>query len=362
MNRRSWLLVAGLASLLVATVLISSPGGPTQSGPDGTLAFRRFVAEMGFEVSDADEPPEPPGTFVLLHDLRREEDAQRVAGWVARGGRLVLADPESLLAEELGIERAGPGRGLFGPQTLSPRCTTPESSGVRTIAVRISDPLLAIADPAAIPCFGDATGAFVIRVPRGRGIVVVLGGRSPLTNELLDEADNALFAYRIVSSGGPVVFGPPIPAASLSARPCEGAWDCLPDPAKAGVLQIVAAAIVFALVRARRLGNPVEEPSPSPIPASELIRATAALYRTAGARDHAAGTLRYATIRRLVRRFGLQSARPEELPALLARASDVPEDDLRHVLNGPVPQDDRDLIALGRDLERMTDRLEGGKR
>lgn len=364
MSRRaaavSFAVLGGL--LLLGVALAGPPAGKgDEAGPGGTLALRRFLARMGVAVREADAPPPVPGTFALLADLRDAREAGEILDWVESGGRLVLADPLSAIAERAGVmarERAGSFR---GPVVLRPGCVAPEAVGVGRLAVHASDLLLTATGAASVACFPGSDGAFVVSVGRGRGTVVVLGGASPLTNELLREADNATLALRLFTTA-PVVFGPPLPPGAAPNGPASGGlWGAVPGPAKVVLVQLGLAVAAFALARGRRLGRPVPEPAASPIPASELVRATGRLYRAARAAGFAGTLLREGTAARCARRLGLASSHDERLPEALARASGLPERRLRDVLAGPDPATDADLIRLAGDLEEVRRRVEGAR-
>ena len=136
-------------------------------------------------------------------------------------------------------------------------------------------------------------------------------------------------------------------------------WAALPDGAKAMIVAIVVAAFAFAAVRGRRLGRPVPEEPITPIPASELVRATSRLYRRGRGLGYAARVMRGATRARLGRRFGVE-ARHDALPAVAANATGMPQDRVEHALAGPEPRTDEELIRLGSLLAEVETRARGG--
>jgi hypothetical protein len=127
------------------------------------------------------------------------------------------------------------------------------------------------------------------------------------------------------------------------------------------VIAVILAAVAFALVRARRLGRPVLEEPVVPIPASELVRATARMYRRARTAAYCGRILRDATAARFARRLG-GAGRTEDLARILARTSGVTEQRVEELLGGPDTQTDEDLIHLGRELEGLTARARRGSR
>ncbi len=321
-------------------------------GPGGTAALERFLELSGAEVRAADRPGE--GTFVLLDDRRGPEEVEEILGWVAGGGRLVLADPSSPIALELADDPTGTAGGHFGRVGgAEPSCAVPETAGVRRIALHAFTPVLRLGETEALTCFPGADGPLLAVVAHGEGRVLLLADRSPLTNELLRDEDNALFALRLLDAdGGPVVFGPPRPVDATGPALREA----LPGGVEAAALGLLVAFMVFALGRGRRLGMSPEAEPISPIPADALVAATGSLFRNAGDRGHAAWLLRRDAARRTQRRLGLPPDGDPAEAAAHARALGVRNAD--DLLVGPPPGDDDELIRLAADLETATSQLE----
>jgi hypothetical protein len=369
--KRSWTLLAVLAVLLVAGAVLSGPSASDDRGPHGTLALRRYLGTMGLAVRNADTPPEGSAVFVLLNDLRDAKQAGDLVSWARTGGTLVVADPQSETAAAAGVGTVGRvGHYAFGPTNLAPGCVVPEIAGVHTLAVDAGDSVLE-SDAGAVGCFPISGGTFEVTAPVGRGKVVVLGGISPLTNALLGKADNAAFAQGVFGSGGPVVFGPPLPP---GGSPPKGLLGSLPAGARVVLFQIALAAVLFAFVRGRRFGKATFEQIPSPVPSGELVHAVASLYRSARARAFAGDTLRRGTRRRLRSRLGLGPEPPsagdgtpiagtagidKALSSTVAQLSGSHPHDVQRLLHGPGPTTEEELIALGRELEELRRRVEG---
>jgi hypothetical protein len=347
-------LVALLVAGAVAVVWLGTRD-PVEAGPGGFLALKRFLGSMGAEVSSEDGPPEH-GVFVLLSDFRGREEAASVLSWVEGGGRLVLADPHSATAEVLSVAAGG----LIGPareESLQPGCVAPEIVGVGEVTVDSSDVGLEL-PPEAVGCFPGRGGPFLGIVPHGKGSVVVLGGASPLTNEMLLRSDNGLLALRSFAPAagcrpagtvcGPVVFGPAIPAGFGEGK---GLWASMPPRAKAVAAGLTLALVLFAAARGRRLGKPVLEDPVTVIPASQLAHAASGLYRNARAAQHAGTLLRDAAAWRISRRLGFPTADPGEVRRLLE--ADGRLGDAAGILDAPAPRDDIELIELGGRLAEL---------
>jgi hypothetical protein len=340
-----------LTILLLGAVLLAGPPG------DDTLALRRFLSASGVDVSTRTTPPDPPATFVLMEDLRDETEAADLLRWVELGGRLVVADPQS---RTLDLMRIGIGDpiGLVGTRTLSPSCAAAEVVGVDELVVDAGDATLRSSSAAGVACFVRPGGSFLVVAELGAGHVVVLGGSSPLRNDLLDRGDNAELALRL-ASGGPVVFGPPVGPRATS----PGLWELLPGGARLVIVQIVVATVLFAIARARRLGRPVLEEPLAPIAAGELVGASAGLYRQARAAGFCGELLRRSAVERLSRRMGAaQDAPPSALAAVVSASSGLSRERVEAAIAGPEPSTDEELLALAGELAAITRQVEGGRR
>lgn len=361
--RRQWVVLGVLAALIVVGAVVSGPSSGDDRGPQGTLALRRYLGAMGLTVRDADTPPPAPGVFVLLKDLRLPPQAADVVAWAREGGTLVVADPNAESATAAGVGPSGRvGRVGFGPATLAPGCVTAEVAGVRTLAVDGADSVLG-SDPGGVGCFPASGGRFEVTTPVGSGKVIVLGGISPLTNALLGKADNAAFALGIFGGGGPVVFGAAMPPGGPAPKGLVGS---LPSGARVVLFQILVAMVVFAFVRGRRFGRPLSDNIPSPVPSGELVHAVARLYRSSQARTTAGDALRRGTRRRLRARLGLgpepavTAPGPDDaLSSTVAQLSGLAADRVQQSLFGAAPISEEGLIALGRELEELRQRVEG---
>lgn len=356
MSRQTLFLALIVVACAVVVAIAAAPPQDEGRGPNGTVALRRFLNEMDLEVKSAGVPPEAgEGTYLLLADFRDRGGAEKILDWVEDGGRVVLASPDSEIAGELGVEPAGTGFGsvLPGFRTLRPECGAFAGTGVGEVAVTMSEAPLRVPRRAEA-CLKDDDGPHLALVPHGRGQVVVLAGRSALTNQYLDSRDNALMAYRLFAGFGPVVYGPPIDPGSV---PTGGFWSSLPAGARSSVAVFVVALVVFVVVRGRRFGKPVLEQPLSPIPSSQLVGATAGLYQAAGAADFAGRVLRRGAARRMARKLGLPGN--SDVESVRSVAGAVLEDvTVAETLSDREPESDEELIELAQKLNRLEEAVE----
>jgi Domain of unknown function (DUF4350) len=347
-RRTGW--IVGIFLVLVLAFAVFAPA-PSQ---DETLILRRFLEQMHVEVASGGTPVDG-SAFLLMHDARTADQDAALLDWADRGGTLIVADVGSTITA--GLADVSGRQGFTGTTDLATDCVHPAILGVGHLTVAAADAGLDPADGANVPCFVSDAGSYALFVPRGDGMVVLLGGTSVMSNELLREGDNAFFVLDLL--GGGVVLGSP----TDPNAPSTGIWAALPTGARAAILELAIAVCIFALARGRRLGRPHDEALPSPIPSGELVRAAGALYRSARAYRYCATLLRRGTSARLARRLGITSPPDDpELPVFVARASGQDADLVRRVLDGPDPGGDEDLIALGHELDALHRRSEGADR
>ncbi|NKY49890.1 DUF4129 domain-containing protein [Nocardia vermiculata] len=106
-----------------------------------------------------------------------------------------------------------------------------------------------------------------------------------------------------------------------------------------GAQALICAAIVVWW-RGRRRGAVVGEPRPVQVAAGELAAGQAALYQRTKDRDHIAGKLRSATLRRLRGRLQLRdNASPEQVAAVIATRIGIDVTRIAAAFDGPVPDD-----------------------
>src|SRR5690606_20082343 len=115
---------------------------------------------------------------------------------------------------------------------------------------------------------------------------------------------------------------------------------------------LIVVVVLLAWWQGRRLGPLVTEPLPVVVRASETVEGRGRLYRSRRARDRAAEALRTGAVQRLVSRLGLQtSATPSEVTLAVAARSGRDPAAVNHVLYGPVPATDADLVTLAHELD-----------
>ena len=347
--------LAVAAAVLLAAVVAGPPGregpplDPRSDRPLGTSALVRLQRELGAEVELSVGLPGPQDDVALvLQDRLDEDQAGAVEAWVRRGGTLVVTDPGSPftpMPEGGGI--------LPDTETLSSvGCTIDALADVHEVDG--GSPVHYAVPAGADLCFGSRQeGAFVVATEQGAGEVVAVGGAAFLTNELLDEHDNAVLAAALVAPepGTRVrIVAAPLPAGGGD----KGLADLVPGGVKRALVQLGIAFVLYALWRAIRLGRPVVEHQPVALAGSELVSATGRLLSRTRAPEAAGTALREDLRRRLRTRFGVPAeADPSLLASMVARRTGRPLDEvLAAVDDRPVNTDD-DLVALSRAVAAL---------
>lgn len=355
--RRSTILAVVAAVLLLGGVIwLARPTAdgvaldPRGTGARGTAAMFRVVEQVGADVEIAAElPAGTDQTIVVLAD--RLDDAQRdqVRERVRDGARLVLFDPFSPLspAEVQGMLATD----LLGVLGKEPRCDLLDGMADRVESARWA---VLTAPDATRRCFPVGEGHGLVVVPMGEGEVVVTGAVDALVNRELDDADHGQLAVALLAPSGDgrvtVLWDARIGSGDVALL------DLVPASAKRAFWVLVAAAVLYALVRARRLGRPVAERLPVRVPASELALAIGDLLGHGRHRDAAAGRLRADLRREVALALHLPVDTPPDVlvEVLAERAGDGLDRQGLGValLDGPVP-DDASLVAVTAALARV---------
>jgi len=359
---RRWLPFVLVAAGIAAAVLVAGGGGndtgraydPTSTSPSGTKALVDTLRELDVDVSVAAGAPNARAT-VLLVLVDGMNDAQRraISSWVDAGGTLVVADRDSPLNP---YRSARPTILGLVQRDLARHCDVPALRQVGHVLV--PQAALLRPRPPADGCFTSGADAWLVTEPQGRGNLVVLGGADPFTNDTLGKADNGLLAVTLLA---------PTRTAHVQvlALPAPGGGhktlaDLIAANVKLALVQLLVAFVVFASWRARRLGRPVVEAQPVEIPGSELVAAVGRLFQRAHTRGRAADLVRDGTRRSLAGRLGLPPDAPvDDVAGAAAARTGHSVDEVRAVLAGPEPADERALVAVAQAAERLRQEVRG---
>ena len=342
----------GLLALVFSVFLLGPPVDrqpldPASVAPDGLRGVVEVLEELEVAVTVDLTPPDDRASRALLPVDRLDATTRALwEDWIEEGGELVVADPGSRLHD---LAPVGSDQ-LFGRSARSPDCDLlPEVGEVLHSAwegIEVPD--------GATACFPvGEDGAWLVRTARGEGTVIVLGSAAPLTNALLDEADNAVLAAALLgpAPGARLVVIPrpdevPTPEGGLLALVPDGVWQ---------LLALLVLALLLAVVwQGRRDGVVVTESLPPVLPSAELARSLAGLLQRAGDRADAAERLRRGNRRTVARTLGLA---PDTAPATLLhevlRRSAVAQEDAEVALLVGEVDDDEGLVAVAAAGRRL---------
>jgi hypothetical protein len=377
------LLGFGALFLLGLILAVASLTRPNDSGGigrdsygvrgDGFRGVYELLEEVGVPVRRElypfadDEQVEKDLTVVLIDPspgftARQPAYLEKLADWVRRGGRVVVAPPDretrrrfnqsgprdgdvidADLMESLGlggVEVAGDyGQGLLPadesalpPDTLdlftewdgqrkTVSLAVPAGSRVWIEGVeRKLDPVLGYTVAEQVDGQAPATppgAAFAARFPLGKGEVVVVAEPTLFSNSLLGLQDNSVAAVRLLSpEGGPVAIDEHFHGLSIRGNSLY----VLTRPGFAAIaVGVVAAAAVGAWRTSVSLGPPVETAAKPRRDLREYVEAMGRLLtRGTDSRAFLLGEVRQGTLEELGRRLRLPSLTPS--PAAVAAA------------------------------------------
>ena len=344
-----------LAGVVVGVLSASGPSGrldPDSPAPPGARAVAQLLRAEGVEVTRVDTVDEVEAadaadvTVVLPLPQALAPGELRRLGRLDAGLVVVGATEDSLaplgLPAEVRDELPVEGR---RPACALPAAVTAGDVDLGGLTYRGTE------GAPATGCYAVGGEATLLRLPDAPA--VLLGDGTLLTNDRLDERGNAALALGLLGERpGGVLWLVPRPGRVVEDD--VSLTDLLPDGLFLGALQLLVAAGVLALWRARRLGRVVVEPLPVVVRAAEAVEGRSRLYRAAGARGSAAEALRRASRERLGRRLG---APPDVdragLVSLVAERTGDEAAVLEDLLYGGPPPDDATLVRLADDLQAL---------
>ncbi|RQP12178.1 MAG: DUF4350 domain-containing protein [Microbacteriaceae bacterium] len=327
---------------------------PVDPGPRGAMALAEVLRAQGVEVTVTNSFGATASalgtgayaTLVLDDDwwVLTEDTAAEV---LALGRHIVVVQPSDDVLAGLapGVEYAG-----FGGGSPDADCEL----GPAQRAGRIAGSGDGYTAPAsATACYVDGVGnAALVRVERGVREVTVLGTGDVLTNERITEEGNAALALGLLGEHPRVVWYQPdvddyaLDESGLAARQAD--W-YVPL-----IVLLLLVGVAAALWRGRRMGPVVVEDLPVEVRSSETMEGRARLYERGGARDHALGTLRAATIARLARTLGLgPRATADEVIAASAAVTERDPASVDFLLRGAGAPNDSAFVGLSDNLLRL---------
>ncbi|WP_424756459.1 DUF4350 domain-containing protein [Mycobacterium sp.] len=366
-RRRSWrwvlpALVAICAVAAIGTYLTAPrPGGqmdPESTGPEGAHALIALLRDHGVTVVVANSVDDAvnaagPGTLLLFAQTQRVSTEELLKRLADAPGDLLLVEPTAHARAAL-----APGIRSGGASTsdTKPDCALREADQAGTADFGPSNTFRAVGDRTVSSCYGGA----LVRYRDGDRTVTVVGSTDFLTYGSLLRAGNAALAMNLAGQRPRLVWYAPQHIEGGSSGKGK-IFDLIPDNVSWMVAQLWLTVALIALWKGRRIGPLVAEKLPVVVRASETVEGRGRLYRSRRARDRAAQALRSAALQRVLPRLGLgvDTPPPAVILAIAQHGRSDPES-LWHILFGPPPATDADLIRLTHaldDIERQVTHL-----
>lgn len=354
------LVVIAVLSAVSALLTAPRPGGrmdPNSTDSDGAHALVALLRDRGVDVIVAQnvadvERAARPGTLLLAAETYWTRGADLLDRLQRVPGDRLLIEPTARVREAL-----APGIRLDSASALAaePDCDLREANRAGVVQLGTSDTYAGVDDTDLTRCYG---GALVRYQGDGRTITVV-GSAEFMTNGGLLKQGNAALAMNLAGERPRLIWYAPQKAETDGAASPLGATitDLIPDAVNWVIWQLCLVVVLLAVWQGRRLGPLVAEKLPVVVRASETVEGRARLYRSRRARGQSAEALRTATLQRLSPRLGLGgNASPTAVVAAVSQRCHVDEYTVHHLLFGPAPSSDPDLLQLAHaldDIERQ---------
>ncbi|NOR02792.1 DUF4350 domain-containing protein [Mycolicibacterium fortuitum] len=352
-----WVLLAFVVIVAIAVVTVHltapRPGGamdPGSTSPEGTHALASLLRDHGVEVITATDAEQVrrtarPGTLLVVAQtmfLSSDETVDRLADLP---GDLLLVAPSRLVREKLAPQIRLGKPTEFGDR--EPDCELPEANRAGAVQLGTTDTYAAADGTSLTSCYDGA----LVRFRDGQRTVTVVGTGSFMANGHLLKEGNAALAMNLAGAAPRMIWYAPQHFEAESTG--DGTLsDLMPPQVRWIVLQLCLVVALLAVAQARRLGPLVSESLPVVVRASETVEGRGRLYRSRRARDRAADALRTAALGRMLPRLGLnKSAPPQAVAAAVAARCGGAPNSAGHILFGPPPATDAELVQLAHQLD-----------
>ncbi|BBY58071.1 DUF4350 domain-containing protein [Mycolicibacterium sarraceniae] len=357
-----WIAVALIAITAVtaagAFFTAPRPGGrmdPESTSSDGARALVTLLRDRGVEVVVATtvadvEQAARPDTLLLAAETYYTRGTDLLGRLADVPGDRLLLEPTSRARQALAPDIRLSGASIL---TMKPDCDLPEAKRAGTVQLGSTDTYEKAGDADLTRCYG---GALVRYQADGRTVTVV-GSADFMTNGGLLQEGNAALAMNLAGGRPRLIWYAPQQSEGEIGAEGTSLTDLMPDAVTWIVWQLCVTVLLLAVWQGRRLGPLVAEKLPVVVRASETVEGRARLYRSRRARGQAAEALRTATLQRLAPRLGLgPNASPTAVLDAVAMRYAGDAMTVQHVLFGPSPSSDSDLLHLAQaldDIERQ---------
>jgi hypothetical protein len=356
-----WVLLALVVIVGVATLstYLTAPrqGGPMDpesTSPEGVRALVTILREHGIDVIVAGdiaavENAARPDTMILVAQTFYLFDDGLLRRLAALPGDRLLVAPVPRTREQLAPEIRLGGTTTFG--NSKPDCDLREATRAGAVQFGLGDAYEAVGDVPVTRCYG---GALIRYTHNGREVTVV-NTADFMTNSGLLKQGNAALAMNLAGSHPRLIwYAPQHSESGDESGGGAGIIDLIPHQVGWVVLQLCVVVALLAVWKGRRIGPLVAEQLPVVVRASETVEGRGRLYRSQRARDRAADALRTAALQRVMPRIGLgHDSQPPAVVAAVAERSGLSPQAVAHILFGPPPASDHDLVNLAHELDNI---------
>ena len=346
------LIAAGLDDAVGGNEPSGEPGSAYSTTSTGLGGYAQLLAAYDYPIRRqrgalADADLDPDGALFVVGTTATEpltpDEIATVTDFVDAGGRAILVGLDAATIEAISGVDIDAVSGAARYTSFAPALG--DLSVVRANGGAAYDP--AGVDVAVLASEGDV--ALLVSTGVGDGEVLLLADSAPIENDLLVVDDNAAFGLTLPGpEGTTVTFAEGIhgygESDGISAIPTE--W-------KVALLGLLAALVVFAWARGRRLGPPDQPNRTLPPPRGEYVDALAgSLARTREPAAALDGLDTWARAR-VARRAGLGAE--FETAELERAARELGFDDAEIAALSRPPRNDAEVLSLGRAVARASE-------
>ncbi|TQS40542.1 DUF4350 domain-containing protein [Cryptosporangium phraense] len=349
-----------VALVAVAIIVLNSTGpsgqkvplDPDGAYPEGTRALAVLLGNHGHPLTEVDTTDETltgasdgDVTIVVAYPYNLGKESLRKLADLPDTVRVVFLQPDTFTLDDLDV---GVGVGTVSlTDTTEPNCGLPEARSAGN------------ADAGGYHFTGDGLttcygGTLAVLDRPSKAELVFVGAADALTNEHLAEHGNAALSLGLLSAHRGVIWLQRVTPEAIAQDEPRSLTDLLPGWIPTTLWMLLAAGVLAAFWRGRRLSAPIAEPLPVVVRSTETVEGRARLYQRAKARPEAAEALRGAALARLLPVLGLGS-HPElrEVCDAVADRSGWPAATVGQHLYGPPPADDHGLVVLADALDAL---------
>lgn len=375
-SRDSWLAIAILLTLVLvvtASVVqktndVEIPYISTSPAPNGTMALKLWLNELGYDATETTlsnfRPDENVRTIFILQPITLISDAEweRLDKWVDAGGVLVLAGDN--VQTNMALDHFG-----FSISYLQKRATDIFSAAPILLSPALVSSVAATLDFGLKPSEAGFTPLMVtedfpvvIAIEQGQGRVIISSAPFIFSNLALKDDATASLVLNIIGltgSRGVVWFDEW--HHGFQAEDNIGPWNWLKNTSGGhAILFVVGAIFLTLLMQGRAFGRPIPLPHEvkrrGPL---EHVNAIASLNRKAGHRDEMLKQYHHRLKRHLGQRYHLDpTIEDDEYAAQLSQYnSAIDRDELLDLLKGLTKESvsEAELLKLTTKAARWMD-------